>query len=121
MKRWVWERSGFARIFICDPHRANPSGIDVVEHEVFKCAGVWVFPNVGVSGRGESHPKCGALLSQPGVHHIFENVNSVLLGFNLVGVQGHGDVVEGLVDETEWWRGWVLDPRIQRVDEHHAT
>ena len=45
------------------------------------------------------HPKCCALLSQTGVNHIFEIVNRVLLGFKLVGVQGHGDVVEGLVDE----------------------
>ena len=99
MKRLIWERSRFARIFICDPHRANPAGIDVVEHEVFKCAGVWDLPNTGVSGRGERHPKCSALLSQTGVNHILEIVDGIFLGFKLEGVQGHGDIVEGLIDE----------------------
>ena len=57
MKRSIGERSGVAVIFICDPQRANPSGVDVVEHEVFKCTGVWDFPNTGVAGGRQGHPK----------------------------------------------------------------
>ena len=31
--------------------------------------------------------------------HIFEIIDCIFLGFELVGVEGHGDVVEGLVYE----------------------
>ena len=68
----------------------------------------------------EGHPKCCALLSQTGVDHIFEIINRVLLGFELVGVEGHGDIVERLVNEQANVQfesdGGELEPGIQKVD-----
>ena len=93
------ERSRISWIFIGDTKRTNPAGVDVVENEALKCAGVRDLPNTRVAGRRQGHPKCCTLLSQTGVNHIFEIIHRVFLGFKLESVEGHGDIIERLVDK----------------------
>lgn len=69
------------------------SRIDVVENKIFKCAGVWDFPDPRVAGGRKGHPKSGALLSYTGIDHILEIIHSVLLGLELGRIESHCNVV----------------------------
>ena len=82
-----------------DTKYTKPSRVDAVKNKILKCAGAWDFPNRGIAGRWKGHPKRGALLSNSGIDHIFEVVNSIFLGLELGRVESDSDIVERLIGQ----------------------
>ena len=50
MKRSVRKRGGISWVFIGNAENTKPSGVDIIENKVFKCASVWDFPDARVTG-----------------------------------------------------------------------